>query len=284
MNSYSNLGLNAARLVAKNLIWVVIIAGVAVTLTPFLWMVSTSLKELHETFRYPPVLIPKDPVWGNYVKAWQTAKFGRLFINTSIYTGFCLAGQLISCSLGAYAFARLQFVGRRVLFIFYLGTMMIPYPVTLIPLFGIVHTFGWVNSFYGLIIPNMFGSAFGVFLLRQFFMTIPKELEDAATIDGCGKFRIYLHIILPLSKPVVATLSIFMFMVYWNDFLWPLIITTSESLRVITLGLALFQARFMTDWHLVMAGATISIVPILVVFLLLQRYFIQGITLGAIKG
>jgi len=185
--------------------------------------------------------------------------------------------------MAAYAFARLQFKGRDVLFYIFLGTMMIPYQVTMIPSFMVLYWLGWVDSYQAMIVPGL-ASAFGTFLLRQFFLTIPKELEEAAYIDGCGKFRVLWQIIIPLSKPALATLAIFTFMGTFNDFIWALIVVNSDHLRTVQLGLAIFRDRYITDWDLLMAGSVMATLPVLIVFFFAQKYFIKGITLSGIKG
>ncbi|MBI3008123.1 MAG: carbohydrate ABC transporter permease [Candidatus Omnitrophica bacterium] len=252
-------------------------------IVPFLWMVSTSLKEPGDVFTYPPKWIPKPIIWENYPKAWNAVPFARGYIN-SIFVGVTVTfGQVFTSSLAAYAFARLSFPGRDKLFLGYLGTMMIPGAVTMIPVFILLRKLGWIDTYKALIIPSMF-SAYGTFMLRQFFMSLPTDLEDAAKIDGCSLFGIYTKIILPLSKPALATLTIFTFMGSWMSFMWPLIVTNSMELKTLPVMLASFQGLYTTDWTLLMAGSIIVLSPIVVVFILGQRYFVEGIKLGAIKG
>jgi multiple sugar transport system permease protein len=191
-------------------------------------------------------------------------------------------GQLITCSMAAFAFARLHFWGRDTLFFVFLGTMMIPYNVTMIPSFMMLYWLGWIDSYQALIVPGL-ASAFGTFLLRQFFLTIPRELEEAAYIDGATKSQVLRKVIIPLSKPALATLAIFTFMGVFNDFIWALIVLNSESLRTVQLGLSIFRDRYLTQWDLLMAGSVTAVLPILIVFFFAQKYFIQGITLSGIK-
>ncbi|HAE87767.1 TPA: sugar ABC transporter permease [Candidatus Marinimicrobia bacterium] len=254
-----------------------------ITIAPFIWMILTSLKDISDIFVYPPKWFPDKIQWNNYARAFQAAPFGRYYLNSIFVAVTVTLGQLITCSMAAYAFARLKFWGRDVLFYIFLGTMMIPYQVTMIPSFMVLHWLGWIDSYQALIVPGL-ASAFGTFLLRQFFLTIPKELEEAAYIDGCSKFRVLWQIILPLSKPALATLAIFTFMGTFNDFIWALIVVNSEHLRTVQLGLAVFRDRYITDWDLLMAGSVMATLPILIVFFFAQKYFIKGITLSGIKG
>ncbi len=250
---------------------------------PFLWMVSTSLKEPGDVFTYPPKWVPVPIIWENYPKAWNAVPFARGYMNSIFVAVTVTFGQVFTSSLAAYAFARLSFPGRDKLFLGYLGTMMIPGAVTMIPVFILLRKLGWIDTYKALIIPSMF-SAYGTFMLRQFFMSLPSDLEDAAKIDGCSLFGIYTRIILPLSKPALATLTIFTFMGSWMSFMWPLIVTNSMELKTLPVMLASFQGLYTTDWTLLMAGSIIVLSPIIVVFVLGQRYFVEGIRLGAIKG
>jgi multiple sugar transport system permease protein len=250
---------------------------------PFLWMLSTSLKSDQQAYIFPPIWIPRPVVWGNYMTVWQALPFDRFLINSAIVSILLTVGQLATCSLGAFAFARLRFPGREKLFLLYLGTMMIPFQVTMIPVFILVKYLHWLDTYQGLVVPGLF-SAYGTFLLRQFFMSIPSELEDAAKIDGCSYWRIFWNIILPLSKPALATLGIFVFMWSWNNFLWPLLIVNSLEMNTLPLGLSYFLGQYTIYWNLLMAGTTIALVPVLIVFFFAQRYFVEGITLTGLKG
>lgn len=262
---------------------VVLAAGAVTMIAPFVWMVSTSLKSDQQAYVFPPVWIPSPVMWSNYPRTWEALPFNVFILNSVIVSVLVTLGQLATCSLGAFAFARLHFPGRDKLFLLYLATMMVPFQVVMIPLFVLMRTFRWIDTYPALIVPMIF-SAYGTFLLRQFFMTIPNELEDAAKIDGCGYFRIYWNIMLPLSKPALATLGIFVFMWSWNNFLWPLLVTNSLTMKTLPLGLAYFLGQYTVYWNLLMVGATIALVPVLVLFFLAQRYFIEGITLTGLKG
>ena len=252
-------------------------------IVPFVWMISTSLKDPGNVFVYPPQWFPRPLVWENYARVLKQIDFARYFLNTAFITICVVSGQLFTSSLGAYAFARLNFPGRDKLFLLYLGTMMIPGQVTMIPIFIFVRIIGWIDTYAALIIPGCF-TAWGTFLLRQFFLTIPKELEDAAAIDGCSAFGKYWQIILPLSKPALATLGVFAFMGTWNSFQWPLIVTISEKMRTLSVALASFQGVYRTDWTLLMASSVLTLLPILVIFMFGQKYFVEGITLTGLKG
>jgi multiple sugar transport system permease protein len=257
--------------------------GAVTMVIPFLWMLSTSLKSEQQAYIFPPIWIPDPIMWSNYSTTWQALPFNLFLINSAIVSVFVTVGQLLTCSMGAYAFARLDFPGRDKLFVLYLATIMVPFQVIMIPLFILVRDLKWIDSYQGLIIPLIF-SAYGTFLLRQFFKSIPGELEDAAKIDGCSYFRIYWNIMLPLSKPALATLGIFVFMWSWNNFLWPLLVINSLEMKTLPLGLAYFLGQYTIYWNLLMVGATIALIPILVLFFLAQRYFIEGITLTGLKG
>jgi len=280
-----------------SLLHLVLAAGAVSMILPFLWMLSTSLKPESQIFRFPPVWLPDRWQWSNYVEAMQAAAFARYFINTLIYAGAVTITNLLFCSMAAYAFARLRFRGRNLLFILVLGTMMIPGQVTMVPVFIMLKHWpfaggndalglgghGLLNSYTGLVLPVAV-SAFGIFLLRQFFMTLPSELEDAARIDGCSEAGIYWRIILPLSKPALATLSIFTFTAAWNEFLWPLLIMSKDSMKTLQVGLQVFQTQYTTRWDLLMAGTVLVTLPVLIVFLVGQRYFTRGIALTGMKG
>ncbi|NMB26283.1 MAG: carbohydrate ABC transporter permease [Firmicutes bacterium] len=251
---------------------------------PFIWMISTSLKTAVDVFMFPPKWIPDPIMWVNYKELFRVLPFFRFFKNSAYISFLCTFGQIASCALAAYAFSRPKFFGRDFLFFVLLATMMVPGQVTIIPRFLIMRAIGWMDTHLPLIIPSFLGGAFGTFMLRQFFMGIPKELEDAAAIDGCSRFRTFLVIYLPLSKPAIATLALFVFMDAWNDLLNPIIYLSTPSKMTLTVGLTLFQGEYRTDWHLLMAGAVVSIVPTVVVYLATQKHFESGIMMGSIKG
>jgi multiple sugar transport system permease protein len=253
-----------------------------IIMAPFLWMVLTSFKDISEIIVIPPTWIPEKFKFENYSNAFAAAPFGRYYFNSVFVAVMVTGGQLITCSLAAFAFARIRFRGREILFYLFLGTMMIPFQVTMIPTFMILHWLGWIDTYQALIAPGL-ASAFGTFLMRQFFMTIPKDLEDAAYIDGCSRFGVLWRIFIPLAKPALAVLAIFTFMAVFNDFLWALIVIHSEELRTVQLGLAVFQDRHTTEWDKLMAGSVMATLPILIVFFLAQNYFIKGITLSGMK-
>lgn len=269
--------------ISKTIILHVVMYALAlITVSPFLWMVLTSFKGLNEILVYPPKWIPDRVILDNYVSAFSAAPFGRYYFNSVFVAVTVTLGQIVTCSLAAYAFARLQFRGREVLFYVFLGTMMIPGQVVMIPTFMVLHWFGWIDTYAALIVPGL-ASAFGTFLLRQFFLTIPRDLEDAAKIDGCNRFGVLWRIILPLAKPALATLAVFTFMGVFNDFLWALIVVSSDELRTVQLGLAIFRDRYQTDWGQLMAASVTATLPILMVFFFAQKYFIKGITLSGLK-
>ncbi len=250
---------------------------------PFLWMLSTSLMGELEVYQFPPRFLPSTFRWSNFTEALTLQPFGRFFLNTAIVAAASVAGQLLFCSMAAYAFARLRFRGRDALFRAYLATMMIPAMVTLIPAFLLIVRFGWMNTYWALFTP-MISSVWGIFLLRQFFQTIPKDLEDAARIDGASEVAIFWRIILPLSRPALATLGIFAFMGSWKDFLWPLIVTNRTDMRTVEVGIANFSSMYQTDWPHQMAAAVVVMLPIVLVFFFAQRYFVRGITTTGMKG
>jgi multiple sugar transport system permease protein len=250
-------------------------------LTPFVWMLLTAFKPDNEVFNM--AWLPSRPAWENFPRAFTFFPFARFLANTIVVAVGSTGLHVLTSVLAAYAFARLRFRGREVLFLLYLGTLMIPQQVTIVPLFLMMRSVGWVDTFWALILPSAF-HALGVFLLRQFFMTIPRELEESALIDGAGRLRILWGIILPLSKPALATLAVFTFIREWNAFLWPLIVTTSPDMRTLSVGLSLFNGQYGTEWHLLMAAATVTLLPTLLVFAIAQRYFVQGIALTGFGG
>lgn len=260
----------------------VLLTGAFISAMPFLWMVTTSLKPNGALFDQP-LLFPVHFEWQNYADAWGAAPFPRFFLNSVIMAVGITVSQTVFSAMAGYAFARLRFPGRDVLFFLVLGTMMIPFPVTIIPSFLIVADLGWLDTYQGLIVPRA-ASAFAIFLFRQFFLSIPKELEEAALIDGANRLTIFLRVILPLSTPVIAASATFSFLFAWNDFLWPLIVTTSTNMRTVQLGLAVFQGQYGTFWTLLMAATVLVTLPAILVFLAAQRRFIEGITSTGLKG
>lgn len=271
--------------ITKNVIlYILLLVGAAFFTLPFLWMISTSLKEEMSVFVFPPQWIPNPIRWSNYPEALTILPFGLFFRNTIIITVNNVIGNLLSCSLAAFGFARLESRFQRILFFLLLSTMMIPYQVTIIPTFLLFHKLGWIDTFKPLMVPAWFGYAFFIFILRQFFMTIPLELDDAARIDGCSTFRIYWNVILPLAKPALATVGIFGFLGNWNNFMGPLIYLSSQEKYTLAIALNLFRGQYMTAVAYLMAASVVTVLPVIIVFFLAQKYFIQGITLTGLKG
>lgn len=267
-------------------IWYVVLCFLAVVLAlPLFWLVTTSLKTGGQTFLMPPKWIPDPFVWSNYSDAFRAVAFHEYFWNTIRIVFFATTGALLTASLAAFAFARLRFPLRGTLFVMVLSTIMLPSIVTLIPTFIVFRTLGWIDTFLPLIVPLWFGGgAFNIFLFRQFFMTIPLELDEAARIDGASNLRIYWGVILPLSKPVIATIAVFAFIHNWNDFFEPLIYLQSPENWTMAIGLRGFRDLYSTQWNLMMAASTAMIMPLLVLFFLAQRYFVSGIQMSGLAG
>ena len=261
----------------------VLAAGSVIMLFPFIWMIATSLKDLSEVFTYPPRFFGERLKFENYLVMTERFPFFRFFLNSVKVTLIVTAAQLVTSSMAGYVFARLRFPLRDGLFGVYLATLMIPPQVTMIPNFLLMRFYGLVDSHAALILPALV-SAFGTFLLRQFFLTIPSALEEAAKIDGCTPFGIYWRIFVPLSKPAMATLGIFVLIGTWNDFINPLIYLHTESKMTLTLGLANMQGLYSTDWPALMAATTLSILPMTIIFLFAQDLFVKGVTLSVLKG
>lgn len=255
----------------------------AVALTPFLWTISTSLKNIDEVFVYPPQWLPHHFKWANYTTLWTELPLGRWIWNSTYIVVLAVAGKLVLASTAAFAFARLRFPGRDLIFYSFLSALMIPWEVTLIPGFVLMRQLGWIDTHLALIVPSM-GDVFGIFLLRQYFMSIPRELEDAARIDGASHFMVYRKVILPLSIPALAVVAVLGFMSVWNSFIWPLIMLNSTSKYTLPVGLQLLNSQHGTDWTVLMAGDVISLIPVVIVYLAAQKYFIEGITLTGLKG
>ena len=275
----------------------VLLLGAAAMLLPFVWMISTSVKPPDQLFTVPPTWIPHTVVLDTYAKAMGAGNFGRYAMNSLILAVANVITNVGLSALAGYAFARLIFPGRKTLFVLVLATLMVPYQVTIIPQFVIIRHIpffggndglgqggiGWINSYWGLIVPSAVG-AFGIFMLRQFFETLPRELEDAARIDGAGEFRIFWQIMLPLAVPAVATLAIFSFQAGWNAFLWPLLITTTDDMRTIQLGLTVFVQQYSTQWDQLMAATVVATIPIIAVFAVGQKLLVKGIAFTGLKG
>lgn len=267
------------------MIYLVLLAGSVFSLLPLIWLIRSSLMDMGQIFELPPVWIPNPVRFSNFAEALTILPFAKYFVNTSIIVVFTLLGVLITCSISAYSFARIKWRGRDAVFALLLSSMMLPYAVTLIPTFV-----GWsklelTNSFLPLIVPAWFGGgAFNIFLLRQFYLSIPRDLDEAAYVDGANHWTIFSSIIVPLTKPALIVVGLFTFLASWNDFLGPLVYLNSESKYTLALGLQQFKGMYAAEWHLMMAAATVVLLPAIIVFFIGQRYFVEGITLTGIKA
>lgn len=274
--SSTGVGLNARQIVSKIFGYLILGVGSIIILLPLQWMISTSLKPLSHVFRFPPEFFPQKVLWSNYSDALTQLPFDRNFGNTIFIVVLCLLDEVIVSSVVAYAFSRLRWRGRNVLFIVVLATMMLPRQVTLIPEFLIFRYLGMIDTFWPLILPSWFGNPFYIFLLRQYFLTHSRELDQAAVIDGCSRFGVFWRITLPMSKPVLAAVAIFSFQFHWNDFFRPLIFLFSEDNYTLALGLRFFQGTYGTEWNSLMAVSLVVMLPLVIVFFM-QKYFIQGV-------
>ncbi len=274
---------NENSFLKKLLVYLLLIGGIIVVILPFIWMISASLKPTNDVFEFPIRWIPKVIQWQNYMDIWKRINFLTYYKNTLWLATVVTFTSLLTSSLAAYAFAKIEFPERKALFILYIMTMAIPIQVIIIPLFIIIKHIGLSDSLWSLVLIYSF-SPFGVFLLRQFYMGIPKELSESARIDGLNELGIYAKIILPLSKPALSALGIFQFVFVWNDFLAPLIFLTSDTNKVIQLGLRKFITQYGVEYGLVMAGAVCSLVPVILIYILFQKQFIQGIATTGLKG
>ena len=273
-----------SQIIQYSLIYVLVIAGAITFLVPLAWMFVTSLKVPAQIYTYPPEWIPKPVEWENYSRTITFFPFFRYLLNTLYVTSLNVVGVLISCSLVAYGITHIRWPGRDIIFILVLSVLIMPYVVTMIPLYLMYQKLGWVGSYKPLWVASFFGVwAFHTFLLRQFFLAIPMELSDAAKIDGCSEFGIYLKIVLPLSKPVLFAVILFEFLWTWNDFLMPLVYLTDQSMYTLSLGLAFFQGAHDTSVNLLMAASSMVTIPVLILFFFAQRTFIEGVTLTGIK-
>lgn len=259
------------------------LAGVAAcALFPILWALSGSLKRQAEIGR--PMLLPAHPQWSNYVEVFARMPFWRMFFNTVLYAGAVTAGQVFFCSLAGYAFARLPFTGRDTLFVLYLTTLMVPLTVTVIPQFILMRVFGWTDTMWAMIIPGLFGSAFGTYLMRQFFATLPVDLEEAAILDGCSPWQVYWRILLPHAKPAVMVLAVLTWINVWNDFLWPLLMIQRKGIATLTLGLVWMQGEYVAEWPVLMAASMLMLAPLIVIYAVAQRAFVSGIAATGFGG
>lgn len=276
--SYFNSMANRKK-VLKIVNLILLCVGSLLFLSPLWWMISTSLKTMQEVMSFPPTFFPKDWKWENFVKTWESAPFDLYTVNTLTITVLVVIGQVFVNSFIAYGFAKIPFKGRNVLFTIVLSTMMIPGFVTLIPQYVLFSKLGWINTYFPLVIPAFFGSAFNIFLLRQFYMTIPNEMIEAARMEGASHFLIWRKIGIPLTKPALATVAIFSFNGAWNDFLGPLLYVNNEKLYTLQLGLQVFKGEMNTQWNYLMAGSLLVLLPVIILFFFFQKYFIDGINL-----
>lgn len=254
----------------------------AVVLIPFVWMLSASLRTQGDLLANPMTLWPGQFTWDNYVDVWQRVPFGRQLLNTIGYAGAVTVVSVTLDSLAGYAFARFEFPGRGVLFVVVLVTLMLPIQVTLIPVYQLLSDLGWINTLQGLVVPRM-ADAFGIFFMRQFFLSLPKDLEDAGRLDGLSELAIWRRIMMPLAWPAVLTLGLFNLLYNWNDLLWPLVVTTEETMRTLPAGLALFKGQHSAEYGLLMAGAMLALLPMIVAFAVVQRRFVEGIATTGLK-
>jgi len=268
---------------SRILIYVLLTIGALIMIVPFLWMLSTSLKDQQQLFAWPPNWWPQPFVWSNYTEVMTKVKFGLYGLNTLTITVAVTIGRLILCSMAGYGFARMKFPGKNFLFLLTLATMMISSQITIIPNFIIMRYLGLVDTHLGVILPQL-ADGFSIFLMRQFFLTFPYELEDAAKLDGCNPLMFYFRILIPNSKAILATLAVMTFQGVWNDFLWPLVMLTSPEKRTLSVGLSYLVGQYTTRWDLQMAGSVLTVLPILILFFLLQKYFVQSIKMTGLKG
>ena len=264
------------------LIYTALLAIACFWLFPIAWAVSGSLKSGGEISE--PILFPAHPRWSNYTEVFTLMPFWRMFFNTVLYAGSVTAGQVFFCSLAGYAFARLRFRGRDTLFVLYLGTLMVPLTVTVIPQFIIMRVLGWTDTPWAMIVPGLFGGAFGTYLMRQFFSTMPTDLEEAATLDGCSPWQIYWRILLPHARPAVTVLAVLTWVNVWNDFLWPLLMIQRNSLATLTLGLVRMRGEYVARWPLIMAMSMLIMLPLVIIYAIAQRSFVRGIAVTGLNG
>lgn len=276
--------INLTKQIEKGVIYLILFSGGLLILAPLWWMISTSLKRPDEIFTFPPTLLPQTVRWQNYADIFEKAPFGRYFLNTAYVVFMDMIGTIISASMVGFAFARLRWRGRDLFFILTLATMMLPGAVTLIPRYLLFKELHWLDTFLPLWVPSFFGYPFFIFLMRQFYATIPYDLDDAARIDGCSDFGIWWRISLPLTVPALTACGIFTFNATWNDFLGPLIYLSSQTKLTLALGLMAFRGPHVTDFHYLMAASTVAMLPVVLLFFFAQKYFIQGITFMGVKG
>ncbi len=280
-NMPSVVGSSHKRAQALSLILMILVA--VLFCLPLFYMLGTSLKPKAEALQNPLALWGSRPAWENYERAWTYFPFGRFLLNSLLVGGATTLLAVITSSMSAYAFSRLHFRGRNTIFYMYLATLMIPQQVTIIPLYMLLRNFGWYNTYYALIIPPAF-TAFGTFMMRQFFLTIPREMEEAGRIDGCNAMQLFTLLILPMSKPGMAALAIFSFVNSWKNFFWPLVVVGSDSMKTLPMGIYMFSGQYGTDWTALMAATAITVIPSIILFVLFQKNMVEGIALTGMGG
>ena len=278
------MAFSARALINRVLLWVIVLSLCLISLFPFFWMVRSSLMTKTEIFGTPMKWWPQEVQWQNYRQAMTQVTFGRFFLNSLFLVAVNILGKLLSSSLVAFGFSRIEFTGKKIWFALVIATMMIPWSVLLIPQFMLWNVVGFYNTYVPLTLPAFFLDGFYIFLLRQFFSTLPRDYDEAAILDGASYFTIYSRIILPLCKPALLTVCVFTFMNTWNDFIGPMIYLKDPKMSTVSLGLQMFISQYTTEWHLMMAAATVAVAPMIVMFFFAQRYFIEGMTFSGIKG
>ncbi len=269
--------------ISKIIIYIVLLSGVFITVFPFIWMILTSLKTQTESIVIPVTILPKVAQWGNYPEIFRELPFGKMYLNSTINATVIVVGQVLLCSMAAYAFARIEFPGRNIIFGILLSVLMIPASFFILPQYQIIQKLKLLNTLTALFLPSLF-SIFGTFLLRQFFVALPKELEDAARIDGCSRFGIFTKIMLPLVKPGIVALAILTLRYAWNSLMWPLIVNNEPKMMTLPVGISFLHGQYSTNYPLVMAGSVMAVLPLLILFAIFQKQFIEGVALQGIKG
>ncbi|WP_239163419.1 carbohydrate ABC transporter permease [Paractinoplanes rishiriensis] len=278
----SDQRIRRSRDVGTFLLVLLLCAAVFVTVLPFLWMLSASVRTQGDLMAHPTTLLPTEFAWENYTEIWRQIPFARQLLNTALFAGTVAVGSVLLDAMAGYALARFAFPGRTAIFVIVLVTLMLPPQVTLVPVYNLLSELGWVDTYQGLIVPRV-ADAFGIFFMRQFFLALPMDLEDAARIDGSSELRIFTRIMLPLAWPAALTIGLFNLLANWNDLLWPLIVTSDPDMRTLPAGLALFKGEHVTNYGLLMAGSVLALLPMMVAFLFVQRRFVNGIATTGIK-
>ena len=272
-----------SKFFSRGIVYIIASVTAITVIIPLIWIIFTAFKSLPETYLWPPTWLPQQWRFDNLFKLFDVVPFGRFFLNSVIVTVPLCALNLFFCSITGYVFAKINFPGKKILFFIVLATIMIPSQVTMIPAFRILKFLGWNNSYLGLIVPGMV-TAFGIFLMRQFMMSIPTELIEAARLDGASEYKIYSQVVVPSSKPAFSALAIFTFLDSWNSFLWPLIVIDTPTMRTLPLGLAMLKTQFISQWPLIMIATLLTSLPVIIVYIIFQKQFVRGIMLSGIKG